>query len=70
MINPPLDSRDDVSTNLCGKAQMCKDRAASALDAAHCADWLEMATHWRELAGDLNGQATLARLMHMNRIAL
>jgi hypothetical protein len=51
------------------KAQICEDRAVNAFDAAHGADWLEMATQWRELARDVNRQATLARLMNMDRIA-
>lgn len=50
------------------KAQMCERLAAEVRDAAHSADWLEMAAHWRELAGDVNGQATLARLMNIDRM--
>ena len=48
---------------------MCEVRAADCRNPAHSSQWLEMAAVWHELAGDGNGQATLARLMNMNGIA-
>ena len=49
------------------KAAMCEGRATECGDADHSAHWLEMATVWRELAGDTNAQATIARLMQRVR---
>jgi two-component system response regulator FixJ len=55
--------------NCVENAQMCEARATDCGNPAHRSQWLEMAAVWHELAGDRNGQATLARLMNMNGIA-
>jgi hypothetical protein len=57
-----------MSQQLCeAKAEMCEARAAECLDMNHSADWLEMASRWREMAGDAGGQATISGLMGINR---
>ena len=48
---------------------MCEERASDSPNAVLSADWLEMAAHWHALAGDGDGGATIARLMHGDRIA-
>jgi hypothetical protein len=53
----------------CQQADICETRGAECADSALRTDWLEMARHWRELAGDRNAQATTARLMQARRIA-
>ena len=49
------------------KAEMCEARADECLNTLHSADWREMAARWREMAVDKGGQATIARLMGMDR---
>jgi hypothetical protein len=45
------------------KADMCEFRATRSADAVLKLDWLKMAGYWREMAGDENAAATIARLL-------
>jgi hypothetical protein len=51
------------------KAEMCALQAALCAGSALEVDWLVMAMHWRDLAGDSSDQATTARLMQSARLA-
>jgi hypothetical protein len=59
-----------MSSNVCfQQADMCETRGVECADSELRTGWLEMARHWRELAGDKDAQATTARLMQGRRIA-
>jgi len=58
-----------MSSDLCyQKADECASRAAECPEAVMRADWMGMATQWRLLGDDGNGQSTTARLMRGPRI--
>jgi hypothetical protein len=50
------------------QAEACELRGAESQEAALRAGWLEMARHWRDLGGDMDVQATTARLIDQGRI--
>jgi hypothetical protein len=53
-----------MSSGVCyQQAELCEARATESTGTTLRAVWLEMAHHWRGLAGDDNAQATTARLM-------
>lgn len=59
-----------MSSSSCSQqADLCETRGAECADSELRAGWLEMARHWRGLAGDKNAQATTARFMQERRTA-